>query len=397
MKSRLVCVVSLAAALFLAGCASEDQPPAATAASAVETPSESESTGDQSAARNTVVLANHYLTAICETNVYREVRAAAYLLALQDRTDAKVVSTFALEDSALFRKSATSLLSPPQPWPSDVEPLIAQRAANLNEVSDLLQTLSSVNEPNQAIQLWDALIESNDSIDRVTDQIREKLDIDTNASCPENTNESAVSALNSLKSQSSGNAVLDCYGVSDSDDRYFEGMARYWLATEEGWRADVCEVEIQDFNPEGLSEAERQAIELISGKKKRSAADLESYYEILVESCVNSFDGGFGDMKSSEAVLLFCPRNPERKAIKAWADGKIIEDDGDYDIGVEISAGTWRSNYKVNDCYWERTGPQGNTLANDFITNSSKPITVTLKSSDGSFTTEGCGSWERIN
>lgn len=71
-------------------------------------------------------------------------------------------------------------------------------------------------------------------------------------------------------------------------------------------------------------------------------------------------------------------------------------DDGDYTVGAgeeEIRPGKYRTAPEVTDCYWERVSDGGSTLANDFVTNAPKGVTVSIKSSDGGFSSSGCGVW----
>lgn len=60
-----------------------------------------------------------------------------------------------------------------------------------------------------------------------------------------------------------------------------------------------------------------------------------------------------------------------------------------------IAPGTYRTTGKVEDCYWERTSRSGEILDNQFAT-AAQEITVTVRSGDGSFTTEGCGMWRPV-
>ncbi|MFE5483002.1 hypothetical protein [Streptomyces sp. NPDC056527] len=61
----------------------------------------------------------------------------------------------------------------------------------------------------------------------------------------------------------------------------------------------------------------------------------------------------------------------------------------------EIAPGTYRTKGDLEDCYWERTARDGTVLANKFAT-SAQEITVTIRPSDGQFTTRGCGSWRIV-
>lgn len=60
-----------------------------------------------------------------------------------------------------------------------------------------------------------------------------------------------------------------------------------------------------------------------------------------------------------------------------------------------IPPGTYRARGSMEDCYWERTSESGDIIDNNFAT-SARVITVTIRSSDGQFTTEGCGVWKPV-
>ena len=76
-------------------------------------------------------------------------------------------------------------------------------------------------------------------------------------------------------------------------------------------------------------------------------------------------------------------------------------DDGTYEVVAKIPRGElgmvrpgkYRTGPRVRDCYWERSTGGGDTIANDFVTNASQGVTVTIRSSDGGFKSEGCGQW----
>ncbi len=65
-------------------------------------------------------------------------------------------------------------------------------------------------------------------------------------------------------------------------------------------------------------------------------------------------------------------------------------------VGVNISAGTYRTRSAPSDCYWERlrgfSGELRDIIANDF---SSGYQVVTIKSTDKGFNSSRCGTWSR--
>lgn len=93
-------------------------------------------------------------------------------------------------------------------------------------------------------------------------------------------------------------------------------------------------------------------------------------------------------------VLKACPNAPHAKMIRSVLNGEVIQD-GDYAVGLEVKPGTYRTG-RVSDCYWERTTKGGDTLANDFVKNAPGGVTVTIRSSDGGFSSDGCGPWRRV-
>lgn len=59
----------------------------------------------------------------------------------------------------------------------------------------------------------------------------------------------------------------------------------------------------------------------------------------------------------------------------------------------QVKPGTYRTAPGVTDCYWERVTGSGGTIANDFVTSAPQGVTVRIRSTDGGFTSRGCGEW----
>lgn len=70
--------------------------------------------------------------------------------------------------------------------------------------------------------------------------------------------------------------------------------------------------------------------------------------------------------------------------------------DGTYRVGAEIKPGTYKA-AGGDGCYWQRMrnfeGGLGSIIANDAPSGST---TVTIKSGDKGFKTDGCGRWRRL-
>jgi hypothetical protein len=99
-------------------------------------------------------------------------------------------------------------------------------------------------------------------------------------------------------------------------------------------------------------------------------------------------------------VPLLCPQ--WTATVKQAASGKypVFMGEGTYMVtskrGPEnVPPGTYRTTGDLSGCYWERTKANGDIIDNNFATHASK-ITVTIRASDDSFTSQGCGTWKPI-
>ncbi|WP_436533825.1 hypothetical protein [Actinoplanes sp. HUAS TT8] len=66
--------------------------------------------------------------------------------------------------------------------------------------------------------------------------------------------------------------------------------------------------------------------------------------------------------------------------------------DGNFLVGRDTPAGTYRTVYVVRNCYWERSTSAGSIIANDMITYAPGEVTVTLGYGEA-FTSKNCGRW----
>jgi hypothetical protein len=68
--------------------------------------------------------------------------------------------------------------------------------------------------------------------------------------------------------------------------------------------------------------------------------------------------------------------------------------DGQFQVGKDIQAGTYRTREGSSGCYWERlkgfSGAFDDIIANG---NTDGPAVVTISSSDAGFTSQDCGTW----
>ncbi|MFK0023485.1 hypothetical protein [Streptomyces sp. NPDC090798] len=73
--------------------------------------------------------------------------------------------------------------------------------------------------------------------------------------------------------------------------------------------------------------------------------------------------------------------------------------DDTYDIGSkpgQIPAGTYRTAGDLSDCYWERTAVNGDVIDNGWAT-AARAITVHIRESDSTFTSDNCGVWTPVH
>lgn len=89
------------------------------------------------------------------------------------------------------------------------------------------------------------------------------------------------------------------------------------------------------------------------------------------------------------AIRHLCP-----KYVPLINKAKNSFGDGEYTVGDDIKPGTYRTSPRITDCYWERSTAGGDIIANNFINNAPRGVTVTVHTGEG-FTSEGCGFWTR--
>ena len=105
-------------------------------------------------------------------------------------------------------------------------------------------------------------------------------------------------------------------------------------------------------------------------------------------------DGDDGRIAKAGAPIM-CPRwsKTVRQAVAGTYEHWYT--DGKYEVGKDIKPGTYRTKGDLSDCYWERLTRSGEIIANNFAT-AAREIVVTVRASDGMFTSEGCGTWKPV-
>lgn len=144
-------------------------------------------------------------------------------------------------------------------------------------------------------------------------------------------------------------------------------------------------------------------------EKKHDEYSIRTEYEQCIDHgddwMRNKWPVGPGQVKEAEAALLLCPKHPDAPAIRSRiADMKQFSselksgaafDDGNYRVGESVKPGTYYAE-NVSGCYWERLSSSGDIIDNSFVMDGLR-VQVTIRSSDFSFHTEGCGSWRKLS
>jgi hypothetical protein len=176
----------------------------------------------------------------------------------------------------------------------------------------------------------------------------------------------------------------------------------------EFWQRD--DLDLADCEAEYVSEGTLTDI----SQKAYEASGYEDYADTatLYGLCA-SIDGSYakkgfemsGDqIKEATAMLVLCPDFPRAKVVKGnialsrtlakeRASG-VRFDDGSYRVGKKIKPGTYFISKADEGCYWERLDRRGNIIDNNFI-NARTRVEVTIRASDYTFHSEGCGEWHR--
>ncbi|MFF6903439.1 hypothetical protein [Streptomyces hydrogenans] len=180
-------------------------------------------------------------------------------------------------------------------------------------------------------------------------------------------------------------------------------------ATEEVYETETPEPAGPEAEIDAKAEAEGWAMEeydLASGFVQdvcealpTVAINADSRPEFLVNAKYLDGDG--------KAILQFglpkvCPKYTD--ALKQAVSGKFDHwyTSGTYVVSSKpidgeqtILPGTYQAVGKMDGCYWERTSESGDIIDNNFAT-SARKITVTIRSSDGQFTSDNCETWKPV-
>ncbi len=189
----------------------------------------------------------------------------------------------------------------------------------------------------------------------------------------------------------------DAYSIScmDTEEEFTSLIEIFRMWEEEG--SDRCYITLLNPSVFSPNEVQAKAIKTYGDPfDPEYPGNAGTFHEILSMCADDAFPWDLQEPSDAKAVLLLCPEIPGAKRIKLMVEKSLITNDGDWKVGDEIRAGTWKTTGSVSDCYWERTSSGGDTISNNFITFAKSGVTVRVSSTDGSFSTEGCGEWRRI-
>lgn len=196
------------------------------------------------------------------------------------------------------------------------------------------------------------------------------------------------------------------WAVSCSDDSVIKKS--YPFATyKEAWASPVALTDCKPSGRKGDFPTDAQNAALASGAVS-SIENMGILYGICASPGLNSY----GQMESiSDAqykeiagALSICPDHPSAAAIaprveaarllaEGLANGTIFYG-GARRVGVDIQPGTYVVEGELDGCYWERTDATGEIIDNNFISSGLR-AQVTVRASDYSFSSSGCGQWRK--
>lgn len=198
---------------------------------------------------------------------------------------------------------------------------------------------------------------------------------------------------------------------TDDEDATFSSWKEAW-ASPQAKELYFCDAQVASGTE--LSATQSEAIDAAGYEDPNDITD-------LVELCVDvnndyvmssgtyedaeNYEDGSGPVKEASGMLILCPDFPKAK----WVRARIAEtkkalaarksgtrfDDAVYRVSKEIKPGNYVAHTSEKGCYWERLNKKGGIIANNFV-NAATRVQVTIRSTDYSFNSERCGTWQRI-
>lgn len=211
------------------------------------------------------------------------------------------------------------------------------------------------------------------------------------------TSSSSTSSTSSTTTEPPEPVITNAYTFTctefSTDETAYNTLADVWKA-----QAGDCYTDIDPaYTPSKIEAAAAAALikaEKYYGEDGPTGA-LAELMNVCAESGVSAEELLQDSLNDIPYVLRLCPRAPHARLMRAVAAGDYFED-GDQTVGKDVKPGTYRTTDRASDCYWERSTKGGDTVANDFVKNAPGGVTVTIRSTDGGFSSQGCGTWKRV-
>ncbi|MGY4936221.1 lipoprotein [Streptomyces sp. 900116325] len=182
----------------------------------------------------------------------------------------------------------------------------------------------------------------------------------------------------------------------------------YFTKYQDAWanKYDMCEAEAAGT----MDDTQTKAVSVAYGTDEDDLSGLGTLYSICAQVGPEALEyldtaGSDDQVKEVTGAFILCPDHPDKgrvnkqlaaakKRNKLEADGRIFGS-GVYRIGSDIKPGTYYVE-DVADCYWERTDKNGAPIDN-YFSNGAKRVQVTIRTTDYSFNSEGCGEWKPVS
>lgn len=206
--------------------------------------------------------------------------------------------------------------------------------------------------------------------------------------------------------------------ITAKDNQSFNSVSKIWAAADFA-KFKSCDLRVDGtwYRDKYTLESDEAAVVQQMGADGGDISLPSSAYGGVLLLCAlppkDGWDTKYGEYPSggpkvraeAKAAAAMCPDAPHIAELVRVAGGvppapKTLMGDGTFVVGRDIAEGTYQVSVPagangVHDCYWERTGPQGGTIDNDFISFAPQGPTITIYAGEG-FISKRCGSWTKV-
>lgn len=150
-----------------------------------------------------------------------------------------------------------------------------------------------------------------------------------------------------------------------------------------GGASDAEVAELQDDVDRAISERDEARAERDEAREEATAAHERA-------------ERAEAELQEAQAAADEQEAQAEAEEAEAEESGNSFGD-GQWIVGEDIQAGVYRNDGNGNYCYWERLSGLSGSL-DDVITNGlpQGPVSVEIMETDTAFSTQGCGTWTRV-